>query len=384
MANWIAGGFGLYLHWPYCQSKCPYCDFNSHVMGVVDQNLWREAYLAEIARYAEETAGNLLQTIYFGGGTPSLMEPELVSDIIAAIQKAWPTANDLEITLEANPGSVEVGRFEAYRAGGVNRVSLGLQALNDDALKALGRAHTKTEALDALDVAKSTFDRVNFDLIYARQFQTLDEWRIELSEALAMAGDHLSLYQLTVEEGTVFHKRATFGKLPGLPEEDLGAEMYELTQEMTSAAGLPAYEVSNHARKGSESRHNMTYWRGGDYVGIGPGAHGRITGPEGRASTVAHKNPAKWLQSVRKSGHGESEREILRPDEVAIEYLLMAMRTNEGVNLERYHTMQGAMLSGEKIQHLTDLGLVETSEDHLKTTAKGRPLLNGILRDLCD
>jgi len=384
MANWIAGGFGLYLHWPYCQSKCPYCDFNSHVMGVVDQSLWREAYLAEIARYAEETAGNLLQTIYFGGGTPSLMEPELVSDIIAAIQKAWPTANDLEITLEANPGSVEVGRFEAYRAAGVNRVSLGLQALNDDALKALGRAHTKTEALAALDVAKSTFDRVNFDLIYARQFQTLDEWRIELSEALAMAGDHLSLYQLTVEEGTVFHKRATFGKLPGLPEEDLGAEMYELTQEMTSAAGLPAYEVSNHARKGSESRHNMTYWRGGDYVGIGPGAHGRITGPEGRASTVAHKNPAKWLQSVRKSGHGESEREILGPEEVAIEYLLMAMRTNEGVNLERYHAMQGEMLSREKIQHLTDLGLVETSEDHLKTTAKGRPLLNGILRDLCD
>lgn len=384
MANWITGGFGLYLHWPYCQSKCPYCDFNSHVMGVVDQNLWREAYLAEIARYAEETAGNLLQTIYFGGGTPSLMEPELVSDIIAAIQKAWPTANDLEITLEANPGSVEVGRFEAYRTAGVNRVSLGLQALNDDALKALGRAHTKTEALAALDVAKSTFDRVNFDLIYARQFQTLDEWRIELSEALAMAGDHLSLYQLTVEEGTAFHKRATFGKLPGLPEEDLGAEMYELTQEMTSAAGLPAYEVSNHASKGSESRHNMTYWRGGDYVGIGPGAHGRITGPEGRASTVAHKNPAKWLQSVRKSGHGESEREILRPDEVAIEYLLMAMRTNEGVNLERYHAMHGAMLSREKIQHLTDLGLVETSEDHLKTTAKGRPLLNGILRDLCD
>jgi len=384
MANWITGGFGLYLHWPYCQSKCPYCDFNSHVMGVVDQNLWREAYLAEIARYAEETAGNLLQTIYFGGGTPSLMEPELVSDIIAAIQKAWPTANDLEITLEANPGSVEVGRFEAYRTAGVNRVSLGLQALNDDALKALGRAHTKTEALAALDVAKSTFDRVNFDLIYARQFQTLDEWRIELSEALAMAGDHLSLYQLTVEEGTVFHKRAAFGKLPGLPEEDLGAEMYELTQEMTSAAGLPAYEVSNHARKGSESRHNMTYWRGGDYVGIGPGAHGRITGPEGRASTVAHKNPAKWLQSVRKSGHGESEREILGPEEVAIEYLLMAMRTNEGVNLERYHTMHGAMLSCEKIQHLTDLGLVETSDDHLKTTAKGRPLLNGILRDLCD
>ena len=383
MANWIAGGFGLYLHWPYCQSKCPYCDFNSHVMGAVDQDQWREAYLAEIARYAQETEGNLLQTIYFGGGTPSLMEPKLVSDIIAAIQKSWPTANDLEITLEANPGSVEVGRFEAYRAAGVNRVSLGLQALNDDALKALGRAHTKTEALAALDVARSTFDRVNFDLIYARQFQTLDEWRIELSEALTMAGDHLSLYQLTVEEGTVFHKRATIGKLPGLPEEDLGAEMYELTQEMTTAAGLPAYEVSNHARKGSESRHNLTYWRGGDYVGIGPGAHGRITGPGGRASTVAHKNPAKWLQSVRKSGLGESEREILRPDEVAIEYLLMAMRTNQGVNLDRYHAMRGAKLSHHKIDNLTELGLVEITDDHLKTTAKGRPLLNAILRELC-
>lgn len=384
MANWITGGFGLYLHWPYCQSKCPYCDFNSHVMGVVNQNLWREAYLAEIARYAEETAGNLLQTIYFGGGTPSLMEPHLVADIIAAVQKAWPTANDLEITLEANPGSVEVGRFEAYRAAGINRVSLGLQALNDEALKALGRAHTKREALAALNVARSTFDRVNFDLIYARQFQTLDKWRDELSEALGMAGDHLSLYQLTVEEGTVFHKRATFGKLPGLPEEDLGAEMYEVTQEMTAAAGLPAYEVSNHARKGSESRHNLIYWRGGDYVGIGPGAHGRITGPGGRASTVAHKSPAKWLQSVKKSGLGESEREILRPEDAAVEYLLMAMRTNEGISLNRYHAIRGAMLSQDKIRNLSELGLVEIKGDHLKTTAKGRPLLNGILRELCD
>ncbi len=384
MANWITGGFGLYLHWPYCQSKCPYCDFNSHVMGTVDQNLWREAYLAEIARYAEETAENLVQTIYFGGGTPSLMEPGLVADIIAAVQKAWPTANDLEITLEANPGSVEVGRFEAYRAAGINRVSLGLQALNDEALKALGRAHTKTEALAALDVARSTFDRVNFDLIYARQFQTLDEWRVELSEALGMAGDHLSLYQLTVEEGTIFHKRATFGKLPGLPEEDLGAEMYELTQEMTAAAGLPAYEISNHARKGSESRHNLIYWRGGDYVGIGPGAHGRITGSGGRASTVAHKSPAKWLQSVKNSGLGESEREILRPEDAAVEYLLMAMRTNEGVSLNRYHAIRGAILSRDKIQNLSELGLVEIKGEYLKTTIKGRPLLNGILRELCD
>lgn len=384
MANWVTGGFGLYLHWPYCQSKCPYCDFNSHVMGVVDQNVWRESYLAEIARYAEETSGNLLQTIYFGGGTPSLMQPELVADVIAAIRKAWPTANDLEITLEANPGSVEVGKFRDFRAAGVNRVSLGLQALNDEALKALGRAHTKREALTALTVARSTFDRVNFDLIYARQFQTLDEWRAELSEALAMASDHLSLYQLTVEEGTAFHKRAAVGKLPGLPVEDLGAEMYDLTQEMTNAAGLPAYEVSNHARPGSESRHNLIYWRGGDYVGIGPGAHGRIGGADGRAATVAHKSPTKWLQSVQKTNSGESEREVLQPEDVAIEYLLMAMRTNDGVSLGRYRAMRGATLSDDKIQGLSDLGLVEVVDDHIRTTTKGRPLLNGILRELCD
>lgn len=384
MANWVTGGFGLYLHWPYCQSKCPYCDFNSHVMGVVDQNVWREAYLAEIQRYASETSGNLLQTIYFGGGTPSLMQPDLVADVISAIRNAWPTANDLEITLEANPGSVEVGRFQAFHAAGVNRVSLGLQALNDGALKALGRAHTKREALAALEVARSTFDRVNFDLIYARQFQTLDEWRAELSEALDMASDHLSLYQLTVEEGTAFHKRAVIGKLPGLPQEDLGAEMYDLTQEMTNAAGLPAYEVSNHARKGSESRHNLIYWRGGDYVGIGPGAHGRIAGADGRAATVAHKSPTKWLQSVQKTSSGESEREVLQPEDVAIEYLLMAMRTNEGVSLDRYRAMRGATLSDDKIQNLSDLGMIEIADDHIRTTTKGRPLLNGILRELCD
>lgn len=384
MAKWVTGGFGLYLHWPYCESKCPYCDFNSHVMGSVDQDVWRDAYLAEIARYAEETSENLLQTIYFGGGTPSLMQPDLVADVIAAVRKAWPTTNDLEITLEANPGSVEVSKFQAFRSAGVNRVSLGLQALNDGALKALGRAHTKREALAALDVARSTFDRVNFDLIYARQFQSLDEWRAELTEALEMANDHLSLYQLTVEEGTAFHKRAAIGKLPGLPEEDLGAEMYDITQEMTDAAGLPAYEVSNHARKGSESRHNLIYWRGGDYVGIGPGAHGRLTSANGRAATVAHKSPAKWLQSVQKSGCGESEREALQAGDVAVEYLLMAMRTNEGVSLDRYHAIRGEALSADRIQGLADLGLVEVVDNHLKTTPKGRPLLNGILRDLCD
>ena len=384
MAKWVTGGFGLYLHWPFCESKCPYCDFNSHVMGSVDQDVWRDAYLAEIARYAEETSENLLQTIYFGGGTPSLMQPDLVADVIAAVRKAWPTTNDLEITLEANPGSVEVGKFQAFRSAGVNRVSLGLQALNDGALKALGRAHTKREALAALDVARSTFDRVSFDLIYARQFQSLDEWRAELTEALEMANDHLSLYQLTVEEGTAFHKRAAIGKLPGLPEEDLGAEMYDITQEMTDAAGLPAYEVSNHARKGSESRHNLIYWRGGDYVGIGPGAHGRLTSANGRAATVAHKSPAKWLQSVQKSGCGESEREALQAGDVAVEYLLMAMRTNEGVSLDRYHTIRGEALSADRIQGLADLGLVEVVDNHLKTTPKGRPLLNGILRDLCD
>lgn len=383
MYDWQPGGFGIYLHWPFCQSKCPYCDFNSHVSETIDLSGWRSALLSEVTRYAEETKGRLLQTIYFGGGTPSLMEPELVSDTIQAIRTAWPTVNDLEITLEANPGSVEAGRFRDYREAGVNRVSLGVQALDDAALRALGRKHSKREALDALEIAHAAFDRVSFDLIYARQFQTLEQWRLELTEALKMAGEHLSLYQLTVEEGTVFARRAQVGKLPGLPDEGLGADMFDLTQEMTSAAGMPAYEISNHAKPGAESRHNMIYWRGGDYVGVGPGAHGRITDISGRVATEAHRNPEMWLDRALNRGSGESSRAALSPDELGIEYLLMSLRTIEGTSASRYVEMAQKPLPIDKINHLKALGLVEVSNGYLRATVDGRPLLNAILRDLC-
>lgn len=383
MYDWTPGGFGIYLHWPFCQSKCPYCDFNSHVSAGEDASRWRGAFLSEIGRYGRETEGRLVQSIYFGGGTPSLMDPTLVDEIIASIRRTWPTVNDLEITLEANPGSVEAGRFRAYREAGVNRVSLGVQALNDDALRLLGRMHTAREALTALDVARSTFDRTSFDLIYARQFQTFDAWTEELAAALQFATDHLSLYQLTVEDGTVFSQRAMLGKLPGLPSDDLGADMFELTQEMTMAAGLPAYEISNHARPGFESRHNLIYWRGGDYVGIGPGAHGRITGRTGRVATECQRLPSLWLQQVDLEANAEVERNLLTPEEAGLEYLLMALRTSEGLDLQRYVAITGKPLSDRPIQNLVELGMVEAVAGRLRTTPKGQPLLNAILRELC-
>ena len=305
MYDWRPGGFGIYLHWPFCQSKCPYCDFNSHVAQHVDEAAWRRGFLRAISSYATETQGRTLSTIYFGGGTPSLMPPDLVADIISAIRSAWPMVNAPEITLEANPGSVEIGRFRAFREAGVNRVSLGVQALDDRALKALGRQHSKSEALKALETAHATFSRVSFDLIYARQFQTLDEWRAELTEALGLAGEHLSLYQLTIEDGTAFGKRAQLGKLDGLPDEDLGADMFGLTQELTDSVGLQAYEVSNHAKPDAESQHNMIYWRGGDYAGIGPGAHGRLTLGGTRWATEAPRSPGLWLAQVGAEGQGE-------------------------------------------------------------------------------
>ncbi|NEY90301.1 radical SAM family heme chaperone HemW [Tabrizicola oligotrophica] len=384
MYDWRPGGFGLYVHWPFCQAKCPYCDFNSHVSSAVAVSDWRAAYRAEIARYAEETSGRVLQTIYIGGGTPSLMDPDLIADIIQTARANWPMSNDLEVTLEANPSSVEAGRFRDYREAGVNRVSLGVQALDDASLKALGRLHNKLEALTALDIARSTFDRVNFDLIYARQFQTLAAWKDELSEAISMAGDHLSLYQLTIEDGTAFAERERRGRLPGLPDEALSADMFDLTQDMTSAAGLPPYEVSNHAKAGAESRHNMIYWRGGDYIGVGPGAHGRITTERARFATESHRSPAVWLERALKLGSGESSRATLDPDEMGTEYLLMSLRTKEGLDLRRYEVMRGKGLPEGKMRDLIALGLVWTSDGHVGTTAAGRPLLNAVLRDLCD
>ena len=307
------------------------------------------------------------------------MNPDLVEGIIQEVRATWPTVNDLEITLEANPGSVEAARFELYRQAGVNRVSVGVQALRDDALKALGRLHSTRDALNALETAKNIFDRVSFDLIYARQNQTLNDWKRELDEAISVAGDHLSLYQLTVEEGTVFAERASRGGLKGLPEEDLAADMFELTQDICNAAGLPAYEVSNHARPGAESRHNMIYWRCGDYVGIGPGAHGRITKTNGRWATEAFRDPNTWLNT---DNSGESGRVALSSADFGLEYLLMSLRTNEGLNIARYLAMTGQVISEQKLIRLEELGLVRRTSDRIRTSNSGRLVLNSILREL--
>ncbi|MCO6384196.1 radical SAM family heme chaperone HemW [Oceanicola sp. 502str15] len=379
-ADWQAGGFGLYIHWPFCAAKCPYCDFNSHVTARIDQSAWREAYLREIGRVGAETEGRVLQSVYFGGGTPSLMEPETVDAILREIGRFWPRANDIEITLEANPSSVEARRFAGYAEAGVNRVSLGVQSLRDTDLRALGRLHDVAQAKAAVEVAKAHFGRMSFDLIYARQNQTLEDWRSELSEALEMAGDHLSLYQLTIEPGTAFGDRYAIGKLRGLPDDDLGADMFELTQEMTSAAGFEAYEVSNHAQSGSESRHNLVYWRYGDYIGIGPGAHGRVTFEGERMATVCKSMPAAWLEGV-KAGNAES-RERLSGGDQASEYLMMGLRVGEGISLSRFSALSGEALPAEKLGELVGSGLVAQDGDRLRATLRGRMVLNAVIREL--
>ncbi len=382
MQDWQHGGFGLYLHWPFCQSKCPYCDFNSHVAGRIDQNRWRAAYLAEIDRLGRETRGRVLQTVFFGGGTPSLMDGDLVAAILDRIRATWPMTNDPEITMEANPGSVESGRFAAYRAAGVNRVSIGIQALDDKALRLLGRQHSVAEARRAHDIATSTFPRVSFDLIYARQGQDMEAWRQELREALAMEPTHLSLYQLTIEDGTVFGARHARGQLRGLPDEDRAADLFLMTQDMCEAAGLPGYEVSNHAAPGEESRHNRIYWRGGDYIGIGPGAHGRLTGANGRCATEAQKMPGAWLAQVESGRPGEMPRVPLTRGEHGDEILLMGLRLTEGIDLARHAQVTGTPLDAATIASLAELGLVRCEGGHLSTTRTGRMVLNQIIAAL--
>ena len=381
--DWRNGGFGLYVHWPFCEAKCPYCDFNSHVSRNIDQKQWLEAYLSELQRSATETPDRVLNTIFFGGGTPSLMEPDTVAAVIDEARALWRPANDMEITLEANPGSVEAGRFAAYRDAGVNRVSMGVQALNDDDLRRLGRIHTVAEARAAFDIARDCFERVSFDLIYARQHQTLDAWRGELSEALSMAVDHLSLYQLTIEEGTAFGDRYAVGKLRGLPEDDSAADMYLATQEICDAHGLPAYEVSNHARPGAESQHNLIYWRYGDYVGIGPGAHGRITVDGRKLATETYLNPGRWLRSVSE-GSGERGRAALSLKEQASEYLMMCIRLSEGLNIDRYEDLSEHPLDHAKMDHLESLGMIERSNNTLCATPDGRAVLNAVIRELLE
>ncbi len=379
--DWRNGGFGLYVHWPFCEAKCPYCDFNSHVSKNIDQKQWLNSYLDELRRSALDTPDRVLNTIFFGGGTPSLMHPDTVAAIIDEARSLWRPANDMEITLEANPSSVEAGRFAAYRDAGVNRISMGVQALNDDDLRRLGRIHSVAEARAAFDIARACFDRVSFDLIYARQHQTLAAWRAELSDALSMAVDHLSLYQLTIEEGTAFGDRYAVGKLRGLPEDDSAADMYLATQEICEAHGLPAYEVSNHARPGAESQHNLIYWRYGDYVGIGPGAHGRITRDGKKLATETYLSPNRWLQAVDQ-GSGEKERTELSAQDQANEYLMMGLRVSEGLDIDRFNSLSGQPLPKTKLDHLTDIGMIEHKDGRLIATQDGRAVLNSVIREL--
>jgi putative oxygen-independent coproporphyrinogen III oxidase len=381
--DWKKGGFGLYLHWPFCQSKCPYCDFNSHVVAAIDQNAWATAYLAEIDRIGLETKGRLLHSIFFGGGTPSLMSPDLVHRILLKVRETWTLANDIEITMEANPSSVEAGRFRGYREAGVNRISIGVQALNDVDLKALGRLHSVAEARKAVTIAQNTFDRISFDLIYARQNQTLADWQRELGTAIDMAGGHLSLYQLTIEDGTAFGDRFKRGLLRGLPDEDLGADMYIATQEMTSAAGFSSYEVSNYAKNGEESRHNCLYWDAGDYIGIGPGAHGRLTLNGQRYATVAESNPSNWLNGIRTYGHWE-QRVMISPWDQAVEYLMMGLRRSNGIDIERVNRLMGKQLDETKIVGLEELGMVQRDQGRLIATDKGRLILNSVIETFID
>lgn len=382
--DWQDGGFGLYLHWPFCQAKCPYCDFNSHVASRIDQARWVDAYLGEIDRLGAETRGRRLDSLYFGGGTPSLMEGETVSAILDGVRATWLVANDWEVTLEANPTSVEATRFRAYRDAGVNRVSLGVQALNDGDLARLGRLHSADEARAAIGLARETFDRVSFDLIYARQHQTADAWAAELDEALAVGTDHISLYQLTIEPGTAFADRLARGGLSGLPDEDLGADLYEMTLARCAEAGLSAYEVSNLARPGAESRHNLIYWTAGDYVGIGPGAHGRLTLDGQRWATEALRMPGAWLEAVESGGKAAETRTRLTCEDERIEYLMMGLRLSEGIVERRLAGMGASEAMLERIDRLVREGYLLRGNGRIAATGRGRMILNALIRELAD
>ncbi len=374
--------FGVYVHWPFCAAKCPYCDFNSHVRTAIDEDGWVNGILAELEWIAaHQTEQPVVETIFFGGGTPSLMACASVGRILQKIAALWPMANDPEITLEANPASADAARFADYRAAGVNRVSLGVQALNDADLKKLGRLHDVAEAKTALKMAMGTFERVSLDLIYARPDQTDAQWREELQQALAFGTDHLSLYQLTIEPETPYALLHRNGQLK-IPDDDIAAGLYETTQELTTAAGLPAYEISNHARPGQESRHNLIYWRYGDYAGVGPGAHGRVMLGGARTATVAIKLPERWRDTVAKTGHGFAEMTPVSNDEAGREHLLMNLRLSEGLDLAAYEARWGTRPDAAKIAALADQGLLALNGDTLTATANGRLLLNRVIEEL--
>ncbi|QCB40060.1 coproporphyrinogen III oxidase [Sphingobium sp. PAMC28499] len=372
---------GLYVHWPFCVSKCPYCDFNSHVRDRIDADAWQAALLADLAHEAKKTGRRPLRSIFFGGGTPSLMPPRIAASLIEAAERHWGFSNDIEITLEANPNSVEAARFGDLAAAGINRVSLGLQALDNEALAFLGRAHDVDEGLGALDTARRIFDRVSFDLIYARPGQSESDWEAELARALSFGTGHLSLYQLTIEPGTRFATLAAQGKLTPV-DPDHGATLYELTQAMTAQAGIPSYEISNHARPGQESRHNLIYWRYGDYVGIGPGAHGR----RGGMATLRHKKPENWMGAVDRNGNGLQQEVPLQAEDKAREALLMGLRLGEGVDLARIAGLSGlpigALVDDRAIDRMNDLGLVWRTGNRLQVSPAGMLLLDAILPEV--
>jgi oxygen-independent coproporphyrinogen-3 oxidase len=380
--------FGVYVHWPFCLSKCPYCDFNSHVRHAgIDESRFVRAFSAEIAATAARVPGRSVSTIFFGGGTPSLMQPATVAAVLDAIARHWSVATDVEVTLEANPTSVEAARFRGYRLAGVNRVSLGVQALDDGALAELGRRHSAREALDAVAVARSVFDRYSFDLIYARPQQTPRDWASELKHALAEAGEHLSLYQLTVEADTPFAALHAAGKLK-IPDEDTARALYDTTQEICAAHGLPAYEISNHARPGGESRHNLIYWRAQEYAGVGPGAHGRLNigrlDIDGARHAVAtEKRPEAWLARVESDGHGVITDDVLTREEMADEFLLMGLRLAEGIDPARYTALSGRTLDPARIAALREHGFVETTAaGRLRASMPGFPVLDAVVADL--
>ena len=373
--NSTSNKLGLYIHWPFCAAKCPYCDFNSYVSDSIDAARWREAYLRALDYYAEKMPNRALSTIFFGGGTPSLMSPGLAGDIIERAQRNWQVANDLEVTLEANPTSTEADKFEAFRAAGVNRVSIGVQSLRDDDLRFLGRMHSAQEAVQAIEIAASVFDRFSFDLIYARPQQRLQDWETELREALQYAGGHLSLYQLTIERQTQFYQDYRAGKFQ-MPEEELAADFYILTQEIMEEVELPAYEVSNHARVEQECRHNLIYWNYDDYIGIGPGAHGRITLNDGKYATRDHRAPETWLSRVEDNTHGAHPYEVLSPADQKEEALMMGLRLKGGVDVRDLD-----VLDFEKVDRAVKEGWVIYDEGagNLTATREGLLRLNALL-----
>lgn len=381
--DWRHGGFGLYLHWPFCTSKCPYCDFNSHVRDGVDQRRWGAAFVREIGRAATATQGRVVNTVFFGGGTPSLMEPDTVAGLMEEVGRRWRLADDLEVTLEANPGSVDSGRFRGFRDAGVNRLSIGVQSLRDDGLRALGRLHDAASARRAVEAAQAHFERVSIDLIYARQNQSPEEWRDELVEAIALGTRHLSLYQLTIEDGTAFGDRFRRGRLPNLPGEETQIRLYDTTQEVCAAAGLAAYEISNHARPGEAARHNLIYWRSGDYLGIGPGAHGRVTLGGTRLATLQHRDPMAWLSAAESTPGATSQREALSDGDRIAEFILMGLRLDSGISLQRLEAL-GGVLPERALEELCTLHLVEIDDADrvLRVTDRGRLLLDRITSQL--